>query len=214
LYGIAAPRDSARASAEVALLAAGHRGDTLLYVTRGAPVATSGSAIPGGGAVLAAYGTRTKELQPLVDGDTVRVLLTTAPRLPGGKSPQTLIGGWPRIIRDGVNVAGEAATIEGTISRNAEARHPRTAVGYSRDGRKLWLVAVDGRATNSVGMTLVELADAMRKLGVWQAMNFDGGGSTTMVIDGAVVNAPSDPTGEREVGNALLIVKRARPPRR
>ena len=58
-------------------------------------------------------------------------------------------------------------------------------------------------------MTLVELADVMRGLGVWQAMNFDGGGSTTMVIGGRVVNTPSDPAGEREVGNALLIVQRA-----
>ena len=57
-------------------------------------------------------------------------------------------------------------------------------------------------------MTLVELADMMRKLGAWQAMNFDGGGSTTMVIDGVLVNKPSDQTGERAVGNALMVVKR------
>ena len=144
----------------------------------------------------------------MADGDTVRVLLTTVPRMPGGDAPQMIIGGWPRILRDGLNVAGDAATIEGTISRNAEARHPRTAVGHSRDGKRLWIVVVDGRTTASVGMTLIELADAMRRMGAWQAMNFDGGGSTTMVIDGAVVNTPSDPAGEREVGNALLIVKR------
>ena len=57
-------------------------------------------------------------------------------------------------------------------------------------------------------MTLVELATIMRQLGAWQAMNFDGGGSTTMVIDGAVVNAPSDPTGEREVGSVLAVVRK------
>jgi exopolysaccharide biosynthesis protein len=56
-------------------------------------------------------------------------------------------------------------------------------------------------------MTLTEIANMMRKLGAWQAMNFDGGGSTTMVIDGAVVNKPSDKEGERAVGNALLVVK-------
>ena len=56
-------------------------------------------------------------------------------------------------------------------------------------------------------MTLVEMADQLRTLGAWQAMNFDGGGSTTMVIDGKVVNTPTDPTGEREVGNALVVVK-------
>ncbi|MFN9310424.1 phosphodiester glycosidase family protein, partial [Gemmatimonas sp.] len=97
---------------------------------------------------------------------------------------------------------------EGTISRNAEARHPRSAVGLSRDGRTMWLLAVDGRSESSVGMTLVELADAMRALGAWDALNFDGGGSTSLVIDGRLVNSPSDPTGERAVGNALLVLQR------
>jgi exopolysaccharide biosynthesis protein len=100
--------------------------------------------------------------------------------------------------------------MEGTISRNAEARHPRTAVGFSRDSSTLFLLVVDGRSTASVGMTLVELAALMRRVGAWQALNFDGGGSTTMIVDGAIVNTPSDTTGEREVGNALLVVVRER----
>ena len=210
-FGASTPRDTARVTAEATLLAAGRRGDTLLFVRRGAVSNTSGSPIPPDGAVLAAYGARAKEVQAMAEGDTARVLLATVPRLAGGASPTLVIGGWPRILRDGVNVAGDAATLEGTISRNAEVRHPRTAIGYSRDGRTLWLLVVDGRTTASVGMTLVELADVMKKLGAWQAMNFDGGGSTTMVIDGTVVNVPSDPTGEREVGNALLVVQRKRP---
>jgi exopolysaccharide biosynthesis protein len=136
------------------------------------------------------------------------VLLTTLPRLSGGGAPSLIIGGWPRILRDGVNVAGDAATVEGTISRNAEMKHPRTAVGFSRDSTTLFILAVDGRSQRSAGVTLDELATLMRRLGAWQAMNFDGGGSTTMVIDGLVVNAPSDTTGERAVGNALLVVKK------
>ena len=71
--------------------------------------------------------------------------------------------------------------------------HPRTAVG---------------RQERNAGMTLIELADLLARLGAWQAMNFDGGGSTTMVIGGVLVNRPSDATGERAVGNALLVVKR------
>jgi exopolysaccharide biosynthesis protein len=136
------------------------------------------------------------------------VLLATLPRLSSGGAASLLIGGWPRILRDGVSVAADAATVEGTISRNAEMKHPRTAVGFSRDSSTLFILAVDGRSQRSVGVTLVELAALMRRLGAWQAMNFDGGGSTTMVIDGAVVNAPSDTTGERAVGNALLVVKK------
>jgi exopolysaccharide biosynthesis protein len=56
-------------------------------------------------------------------------------------------------------------------------------------------------------MSLAEMADAMIQLGAYDAMNFDGGGSTTMVIDGKVVNHPSDQGGERPVGSALLIVE-------
>ena len=122
------------------------------------------------------------------------------------------VGGWPRIIRDGRNIAANSATEEGTIAGNAMARHPRTAVGFSRDSTTLFLVTVDGRSQKSVGMTTVELADFLLGLGAWQAMNFDGGGSTTMVVEDAVVNSPTDPTGEREVGNALLLVRtHARP---
>ena len=209
-YGSTTPRDTARQTAEVALMRAGKRGDTLVFVRRGAVSASSGSTIPTDGAVLAAYGIglRTKEVQAMAEGDTIKVLLATLPHIDHGQTPAMLIGGWPRILRDGKNVAGDAASVEGTISRNAEMRHPRTAVGYSRDGSILFLLTVDGRSESSGGMTLFELANMMRKLGAWQAMNFDGGGSTTMVIDGALVNKPSDKEGERAVGNALLVVEK------
>ncbi|MFL5544799.1 MAG: phosphodiester glycosidase family protein [Gemmatimonadaceae bacterium] len=207
-YGATTPRDTTRRTAEALLMSAGKRGDTLLFVRRGAISTTSGSTIPPDGAVFAAYGSglRAEEIQKMAEGDTVKVLLATSPRIRHGATPTMIIGGWPRILRDGENVAGESATIEGTLSRNAEARHPRTAVGFSRDSSTLLLLTVDGRSENSGGMTLVELANVMRELGAWQAMNFDGGGSTTMVIDGKVVNHPSDKEGERAVGNALLVV--------
>jgi hypothetical protein len=208
-YGAMTPRDTARQTAEAPLAAAQRRGDTLLYVRRGAVLATSGAAIPQNGAVLAAYGpgSRLQEVQRMADGDTVRIVLTTLPRT-GLGSPALIIGGWPRILRDGADVAVDAPTVEGTISRNAEVRHPRSAIGFSRDSTTLFLLVVDGRSQKSVGMTLVELAALMRRLGAWHAMNFDGGGSTTMVVGGSIVNAPSDATGEREVGNALLVVRK------
>ena len=207
-FGATTPRDTTRQTVEAPMIAAGHRGDTALFVRRGAVAAASGSAIPRDGAVLSAYGARAKEVQALGEGDTVRVLLATLPRLPGHAAPALLVGGWPRILDDGRSVAADAAVVEGTISRNAEVRHPRTAVGFTRDGHTLFLLVVDGRSTASVGVTLVELAELMRRLGAWEALNFDGGGSTTMVIDGAVVNAPSDTTGERAIGNALLLLRR------
>jgi hypothetical protein len=209
-YGSTTPRDTTRQTAEASLLAIGRRGDTLLFLRRGDVSAQSGSPIPPNGAVLSAYGpgARMQEVQAMRDGDTVRVLLATLPHLSSGAAPSLIIGGWPRILRDGVNVAGDAATVEGTISRNAEMKHPRTAVGFSRDSSTVFILAIDGRSQRSVGVTLDELATLMRRLGAWQAMNFDGGGSTTMVVDGAVVNVPSDATGERAVGNALLVVKK------
>ncbi len=209
-FGANTPRDTARRVVEAPMMAAGRKGDTVLFVRRGAIDTTSGTAIPSGGAVLVAYGlgSRQAELKAMADGDTVKVLLATIPRLRPSATPSLIIGGWPRILRDGNVVAADAPITEGTISRNAEARHPRSAIGFSRDSTTLYLLAVDGRSEKSVGATLVELARLMRKLGAWDAMNFDGGGSTTLVIDGAVANSPSDTTGEREVGNAIVVVRR------
>lgn len=166
-YGATTPRDTTRQTAEAGLRSLGKRGDTLLFVRRGVVSASSGSSIPTDGAVLAAYGTglRTKEVQAMADDDTVRILLATLPRIEHTATPAMIIGGWPRILRDGQNVAGDAATVEGTISRNAEMRHPRTAVGFSRDSSILFLLTVDGRSESSGGMSTVELANMMRRLG-------------------------------------------------
>jgi len=196
-----------RTVAEAPLAAAGRRGGDLLFVRRGPVRKESGGEIPSDGAVLVGYGAIATAVAALAEGETLAVSLRANPRPP--RAPLALlIGGWPRIVRDGRNIAAGSAAEEGTISRNAMARHPRTVVGFSRDSATLYLVTVDGRSEKSVGMTTVELGDFMLDLGAWQAMNFDGGGSTTMVVQDAVVNAPTDPTGEREVGNALLVVRR------
>jgi exopolysaccharide biosynthesis protein len=68
------------------------------------------------------------------------------------------------------------------------------------------LVTVDGRSESASGVSLVELAGIMLNLGAYEAMNFDGGGSTAMVVDGKLVNSPSDKGGERAVGSGLLVV--------
>jgi hypothetical protein len=83
-------------------------------------------------------------------------------------------------------------------------QHPRTTVGLSEDGRTLYLVAMDGR-TGPVGMTCPDLAIFMRDLGAHWALNLDGGGSTTMWIEGeGVVNDPSDGS-PRTVANHLGV---------
>lgn len=95
-------------------------------------------------------------------------------------------------------------------------RHPRTAVGMKRDGTII-LFVVDGRFKESLGMSIPELQRMMRWLGCSDAINLDGGGSSTMYIKGnpekGVVNHPSDNRkfdhqGEREVANAVLVLPR------
>jgi len=86
------------------------------------------------------------------------------------------------------------------------SRNPRTLAGVRSDGRIL-LVTIDGRRPGwSAGATLPEAARVMRALGAREALNLDGGGSTTMTVKGAVVNFPSDPTGERPVGDGVFVL--------
>ena len=68
------------------------------------------------------------------------------------------------------------------------------------------LYVLDGRSTTSLGTSIVETAALARALGMRDAINLDGGGSTTMVQNGQVVNSPSDSTGERPVGDAILLL--------
>lgn len=89
-----------------------------------------------------------------------------------------------------------------------EARHPRTLIGVDAEG-DVWLVVVDGRQPgHSVGMSLPELTELARRIGLVDALNLDGGGSSTMVVKGEVVNRPSDPTGPRPVSDAIVVLKR------
>ncbi len=163
--------------------------------------------IPIGKAVLSGHGKAGEFLRNnLKIKDTVKIVFHLAPNV--GKVAQA-IGGLPRIIRDGQNVVSQTYQQEGASSSFTYSRHPRTAVGFSKDSAKIYFVTVDGRQASSVGMTLDELANFMLTLGVWNGVNLDGGGSTTMVVRGKVVNSPSDVTGERSVSNAIIIVSSA-----
>jgi exopolysaccharide biosynthesis protein len=84
-------------------------------------------------------------------------------------------------------------------------RNPRTIAGVTRAGHVL-LVTVDGREPgHSVGASFVEEAAIMRNLGAVDALNLDGGGSTAMVASGQLLTQPSDATGERPVGDTILL---------
>jgi Phosphodiester glycosidase len=88
------------------------------------------------------------------------------------------------------------------------ARHPRTLIGVDQHGF-IWLAVIDGRQPDhSVGMSFAELQRLADRLFLTDALNLDGGGSTTMVVEGKIVNRPSDPTGPRPVSDAILVTFR------
>lgn len=136
-------------------------------------------------------------------GDTVKIYLGFTP---GIEQMDQLMGGYPRIIKDGVNYTQQGYNEEGGPPHTFE-RHPRSAIGFSQDSTKLFFVTVDGRGY-SIGITLEDLADFMINLGVYNAMNLDGGGSTTMLVRDKITNVPSDGT-ERSVANGMLVYSTA-----
>jgi len=108
--------------------------------------------------------------------------------------------GGPRILRNGVvSVESEPDVPDPNV------RNPRTAAAVSQDGKTLILAVCDGRQSDSVGMTGTEMANLLIEMGGYQGMFFDGGGSTTMAINGNVVNHPSDGS-ERLVAAAFLVI--------
>jgi exopolysaccharide biosynthesis protein len=118
-----------------------------------------------------------------------------------------VIGGFPLLLEGGARVGDLEVTERPSF---AAERHPRTAVGFDADEDLLWVIVVDGRQPGlSVGMSLPELAGLFEALGVENAMNLDGGGSTVMVLGEAAVSSPSDAEGERPVVNALGIFRDA-----
>jgi hypothetical protein len=125
-----------------------------------------------------------------------------------------VVNGGPRLLHDGrpdITAEVEGFDHPGDASfyyAFGLRRNPRTIAGVTPTGALL-LVAVDGRAPGfSAGLDFQEEADVMRALGARDAVNLDGGGSTTMTVRGVVVTRPSDATGERPVGDAILVLSR------
>ncbi len=106
------------------------------------------------------------------------------------------VGGAPLLVQDGTLVG---------MCNSACGRHPRTGIGVTADGSVL-LVVVDGRQPKwSIGASMDEFARIMQGLGAVNALNLDGGGSSEMVVQGEIVNRPSDGR-ERRISNAILVL--------
>jgi exopolysaccharide biosynthesis protein len=88
-----------------------------------------------------------------------------------------------------------------------QAKHPRTLIGLDRQGF-IWLVVVDGRQPASGGMSFADLQRLADRLELTDALNLDGGGSSTMVVRGKIVNRPSDGAGPRAVSDAIGVTIR------
>ncbi|MQA24683.1 MAG: multidrug transporter [Micromonosporaceae bacterium] len=154
-------------------------------------------AIPADATVLVGREGGADTLRALQVGDPARV--SYRPRTSDGSTLTTAIGG-----RDVLVIDGKAQTFA-----NQDV-HPRTAVGFSEDGRKMYLLTVDGRLDGLRGLSLDRLAVMMRELGAHSALNLDGGGSSTLVArqpgsdEPVVENQPAD-GHERSVPNGLGI---------
>ncbi len=114
------------------------------------------------------------------------------------------VGGSPILVANGRRVVGTCTT------SFCSSRNPRTGVGVTAGG-KILMVVVDGRQAGwSVGVSLPKFAAIFRRLGAVSALNLDGGGSSTMVVRGDVVNRPSSGR-ERSVSTALMVLPGADP---
>lgn len=150
--------------------------------------------IAAGSTVLLARDGGADTLSGLEPGD--RVAVAYAPKTDAGRL-SVAVGGNVVLLRDGAIQPVDNV-----------AMHPRTAVGFSADGTKMWLATIDGRQADSRGMTELELARHLKALGADDAINLDGGGSSTLLAreEGEsapmVRNSPSDGR-ERLVPNGI-----------
>ncbi|MHC6231054.1 phosphodiester glycosidase family protein [Arthrobacter sp. MMS24-T111] len=182
---------------------------------------TRGAAVPAGGQTVQAIGADVDKLAAVaVTGKKLKVdadLLTESGKALKTTPSTDVVNGGPTLVQDGrLDVTAKRDGMVRTNDSNSffygwvHKRNPRTFAGVDAQGRTL-LVTADGRQTTSLGLSLNEEAHVAKSLGMVNAMNLDGGGSTTMVQGGQMVNSPSDATGERPVGDALLVLPGRKP---
>ena len=157
--------------------------------------------IPPDGVVVSAGGEKAELLKSLRLGQSVT--LDYSIDKPWNTIRHAVCGG-PRLISEGrKDINGREEKFDNSI---VNGRHPRTAVAQTFDG-DLLMIVVDGRSKRNSGMKLDELAAYLRTLGTRHAINLDGGGSSSMIVKGRIVNSPSDGS-ERRISNGILITSR------
>lgn len=116
------------------------------------------------------------------------------------------VGGGPYLLREGKIVLDKKQE-NFTEHSGIDGLAPRTAIGVTEQ-KRLILLTADGRQKDTVGLSLLDLAKLMKELGITEAINLDGGGSTTMVLGNQILNKPSNQNKRlRKVSIALLLFK-------
>ncbi len=193
-------------------------GVELVLDAEGAVVETHdsrGAEVPTGGTVIQGTGDMAAAVQELAgEGERVEVRTELIDLEGNTFEPDehtSVINGGPELVRDGERHV--TVTADGMVHMDdasfyygwVHKRNPRTIAGIDAENR-LVIATADGRSVDAVGLSIPEAADLAIGLGLRAALNFDGGGSTAMVVDGKLLTDPSDAEGERPVGDAIVIL--------
>lgn len=180
--------------------------------------AERGTALLRGQRSVQATGAAAAALEGVRRGDRLPITMTMTDESGdpiGLKKGDSVVNGGPLLVRsgrthitqkqDGMNQAatGNPSFDYGWVLQ----RNPRTFAGVDGRGRTV-LVAAEGRQVGHLGLSIPETAAVAKALGLREAINLDGGGSTALVADERLRTSPSDATGERAVGDAIVVLPR------
>lgn len=117
---------------------------------------------------------------------------------------QTAVGGGPVLLQNGDIKITNEEELKFNGKTGLTDKHPRTAMGYTADGR-LIIMVIQGRSADAAGATLIQEAQLFKELGCVEALNLDGGGSSCMLINGKQTIKVSDKEGERPVPAVFIV---------
>ncbi len=157
--------------------------------------------IPENGYILAVNDNMTPHLDSKFNiGDFVKTEITATPSI---EAVETAFGGGTLLLRDGQKTQ---------ITHDVSGTHPRSVIGTNSDGTVIYMMTVDGRQSLSKGVSLSQLADICKEMGMTNAINLDGGGSTALVgktLENNSLHNLNSPSENRKVINALAITNSA-----
>jgi Phosphodiester glycosidase len=153
--------------------------------------------VPAGMMVLSLGSNLVASLPSITNGTPVAITAATEPDLSG---VQTALGSGPMLVREG--------SPQPVTARTSDQLQPRSALGWN--GQYLYLAVADGRQPElSVGIRLSEMAAFLVELGCQEAIDLDGGQSTVLMLNGAIINHPVQGR-DRQIANAIVVLRRAR----